>query len=319
MQAVTTDTLSKIIYCLPEQIKNALLKIDYETRAKIYEIRMRVNRVTCITLSGKNVFLSQDGLTEYSYRALKTSFDDIEKFLYCLCKGSVYSYENSLKHGFVSVSGARIGISGQVILSGSGSIDGFSVIEGVNIRLQHHISGCSRPILEYISASGFPARKGILVASAPSNGKTTLLRDLAINLSQNCTVNNEKTVLRVCVIDERNEIKMENIFDRCNIDFISDCSKAKGIEIATRVLSPQVIICDEIGTKQEADEILHAVLSGIYFIASVHASSLEEITAKPHIKTLIDYGVFGMICILIREGEKIFPNLNMLNGKEKPL
>ena len=48
---------------------------------------------------------------------------------------------------------------------------------------------------------------------------------------------------------------MNKLFDRCCVDFLKGIDKIKGMEIAGRVLSPEIIICDEIATPEEAEKI----------------------------------------------------------------
>ncbi len=296
MAVIQNNSLSKIISFLPSNIKNALNRLDTDTLSKINEIRLRADRACTITLNGENCVLSQSGICRDIKSALGVTGDDIDGFIYKLCRGSIYSYEPTLKEAFITRFGIRIGLSG---VFGVGANSGsFSKIKGINIRLPRHIDGCSKGICDYLSQNGFPQGKGILIASPPGVGKTTLLRDLSLKLSSSVNIKGENTFLRVCVIDERNEIFMDNIFKSSACDFLSSVPKPFGIETASRVLNPQVIICDEIGTEAESTKILSAHSGGIILIASVHADSLEAINARAHIKALIDGGVFGAAYIL---------------------
>ena len=105
---------------------------------------------------------------------------------------------------------------------------------------------------------------------------------------------------------------METVFSGCACDFITGMPKQKGMETATRVLSAEVMICDEIGSADESREILHARSGGVMLIASVHANSLESALERPHIKMLLDEKVFGAVYTLERRGEKVTGTLNVL-------
>ena len=91
---------------------------------------------------------------------------------------------------------------------------------------------------------------------------------------------------RSCVIDERNEISaMCKSLPGKNIgtltDVLSEYSKSDGLMTALRCLSPQVMICDEIGGSDDVTAILEAVNAGV-----------------PSIEKLIDHNAIDKIIIL---------------------
>ena len=98
---------------------------------------------------------------------------------------------------------------------------------------------------------------------------------------------------RVAVIDTRFEIETKPLQECCHVDFLSGYPRGKGIEIATRTLSPQYIICDEIGGYEEAEAILSAQNTGVPIIATAHASSVEELLLRPNIRTLHEHHLFS--------------------------
>ena len=313
MSDLKIQAIDKIKPLLPTNVINALNRLDSATLYSITELRLRADGICTITINAQNCVLSSSGVIKELDKAIRVTKEELDAFIFKLCKGSVYSHETTLKDGYITRFGIRIGICGTY--SYSGNSQGFSKILGVNIRLPHHVAGCSRQIMKYISENGFPDGKGILIASAPGVGKTTLLRDLAANLSGGFMQGTEQSFLRVCVIDERYEIFMEEVFCNCAADFLSGMPKAKGIETATRVMSAQVIICDEIGTQTEAEEMLHASSGGVVLIASVHANSEQSAYAKPHIKALVDAGVFGAIYCLERKGNTVSGKLYTIKGQ----
>lgn len=68
---------------------------------------------------------------------------------------------------------------------------------------------------------------------------------------------------KVAIIDERSEIAAcYNGVPQMNVgirsDVLDNCLKTNGIIMAIRSLSPEVIICDEIGTMHEI-EALHGI------------------------------------------------------------
>lgn len=299
---ITADTSSlyKIKPYLPQKISSCFARLDKNTIDKICEIRMRRDGITTVTVDGKNLILSLSGITSNIASAIKTTKEEIDDFVYRFCKGSVYSHENTLSEFYIVSDGIRVGISGQAsYMNDMGMTVG--EIHSLNIRLPRHVSGCSKVLVEHINQFGFSDGSGILIASSPGVGKTTVLRDLAVNLSDGTV----SPMRRVCIIDERNEIYMNRVFENCCTDFLSGVNKIKGLEIAARVLSPQIIICDEISGPDEAEKILRQKNGGIIFIASVHSDSYHDAMNKDYIKELFDKGVFSHICILSRTGTKI--------------
>ena len=110
---------------------------------------------------------------------------------------------------------------------------------------------------------------------------------------------------RVCVLDEREEIYMPAVFEKSLCDFLSGCSKAQGIELATRTLSPEFIVCDEIGNEGEADAILRGATGGVTFIAACHGSAPEELFRKKETARLLSAGIFRTLCTLsMKNGER---------------
>lgn len=294
---ITGDTsqLYKIRAFLPQRISGALSRLDKSTLDKISEIRLRRDAITTVTIEGKNLLLTLSGISGKKGEAIKPTKEEIEDFIYRFCKGSVYSHEATLSEYFLVNDSVRVGIAGNAFIK-DGSIISVESISSICIRLPRHISGCSKKIADHIKENGFPEGKGILIASKPGVGKTTFLRDLAKALS----CDTETGLRRVCVIDERHEIFMEKIFSDCCIDFISGVGKIKGMEIAARVLSPEIIICDEISGPDEAEKIIRRKNGGIVFIASVHSDSYEDVFSKDYLKRMFEEGVFSHLCVLIR-------------------
>lgn len=71
-------------------------------------------------------------------------------------------------------------------------------------------------------------------------------------------------------------------------DVVENISKAKGMKMLVRSMAPEVIACDEIGSKEDVEAIKEAILSGVKGIFTMHGKELEDIKANPEIKSLID-------------------------------
>lgn len=200
---------------------------------------------------------------------------------------SGFSHEKELKEGFVTYGGAcRMGIC----TSDNDKSLGHGRITSLAIRIPFDgLPNYPREADEAVRRM----KKGILVAGAPSSGKTTLLRYFAKRLSSGITGD----IRKVTVIDERYELS-----GGCSLGATTDvlCGKDKRTAIihAVRALSPHYIICDEIGSSEEAAALLDGLNSGIRFIASVHAEDMDSLKRKQQFRILFNENVFDYIIFL---------------------
>ena len=76
-------------------------------------------------------------------------------------------------------------------------------------------------------------------------------------------------------------------------DILLGYPKGAGISIAVRTLSAELIVCDEIGGFEEAEEIVRAHICGVPLLASAHAATAAELLARPGMRLLHDARCFG--------------------------
>ena len=104
------------------------------------------------------------------------------------------------------------------------------------------------------------------------------------------------------VIDERGEIFPEQ--NRLTaqgiepVDVISGIAKDRAVQMALRTLSPQVILLDELGGMQEVEALEQGLFSGVDFVATLHASSLEEAFRRPQVQALKARGALRVMVLL---------------------
>jgi stage III sporulation protein AA len=132
----------------------------------------------------------------------------------------------------------------------------------------------------------------MIIYSPPSEGKTTLLRFLTNSLSKGLY---GLPKYRTALVDERREVYIQEKMSGGLLDVLYGYKKADGIECATRTLNPEVIICDEIGGLEDTESILNAQNSGVPFIATTHAGSVNQLMNKPNIKTLVEGNIFSYL------------------------
>ena len=84
-------------------------------------------------------------------------------------------------------------------------------------------------------------------------------------------------------------------------DVLSGYPKGEGIIIAERTLSPEIIICDEIGNRGDAEAVCDVINAGIVIIATAHACNVNELYRREPVRKLLKSGAFETI-VLLRGG-----------------
>ena len=119
-----------------------------------------------------------------------------------------------------------------------------------------------------------------------------MLRDLIKNISNGVTSLNF-TGKTVGLVDERGEIAaMYKGVPQNDVgirtDVIENIPKSIGMKMLIRSMAPEVIACDEIGSKEDIKAINEAILSGVKGIFTMHGKDMEDIKLNTNIKELID-------------------------------
>lgn len=278
------DEVLKILpFKFVEEIKGYLM-IE-----KIQEIRVK---------AGKPIILhSMKG--EIVLKEIPTA-EDIKQILVKISNYSLYAYEEEIKQGYITIKGGhRIGIAGECVFIG-GSIRTIKNITSLNIRISREVLGCSNKLMDYVVNNN--RIMNTLMVSPPKCGKTTILRDMARNVSMGYS-KARLTGKKVTIIDERSEIgACYNGVPQMDLgirtDILDNCLKRDGMLMAIRSLSPEVLICDEIGTQGDIEALHQAFNSGVNIIVTVHGNSLEDILRRKVLKELLDLGILERVVIL---------------------
>lgn len=280
-----------ILNYFPYSLRRHLHLLD---TTSLEEVRLRLKQPVTLQFGRKMFFLTSKGeLTQNDCQAIRTSRHDIEEALELITDSSVYAAENEIRRGYVTIPGGnRVGICGTAVLN-NGGISFIKDITGLNYRFAREIKGVSDDIMKYIYKEG-NARSTIII-SPPQCGKTTLLRDIARNLSS--------MGIKTGIIDERSEIAgITHGIPSYDLGFFTDvldnCPKAEGMIIMLRSMSPQVIITDEIGTQDDIAALLHLINSGVKIITSIHAAGRGELMRRDDMSKLL--GLFDCFITLSR-------------------
>ncbi|PJI09928.1 MULTISPECIES: stage III sporulation protein AA [Clostridium] len=279
--------LKDIFSILPENIENQIKGIS--DCNKLQEIRIKVNKPLMLQVGGREITGSSI-----------TTKEELKKIFNIMSGYSIYSVEDELKQGYITIKGGhRVGICGDCVVEGD-KVKTIKNISSLNIRICNEIIGCSNKIMKKI-IHGNRVFNTIII-SPPNCGKTTLLRDIARNLSYGIRSIDFKGK-RVCIIDERSEIGacLEGIAQMdigIRTDIMDNCPKSVGIMMAIRSMAPEVIICDEIGTYDDIKSILTAVNCGVNLVTTIHGFGIEDLNKRDVFKDAVNNRVFERAIVL---------------------
>ncbi len=242
------------------------------------EIRLRRGRATSVTKDGKNLLFSSI-----------LSENEMDRVLLSLCQNSLYAHEETIKKGYIAFpGGVRIGVCGRAALGRGGEIDGVSSVSSLIIRLPAPVPDTGDEIVSLFERGC----AGVLLYAPPGVGKTTLLRAVAHKAAR---------TRRVALIDTREELFAGLSSPDLLLDILSGYPRARGIEIAARTLSAELIVCDEIGDGEDARALLEAGDAGVPILATAHAAKLSSLLARPSFRRLHEARLFDVYVGLARK------------------
>ena len=254
--------------------KNILDSIKNLNLSNVYEIRLRVGFPIKVNVKGEYKYLFENN------KKIICEKTDLIEIINNVTENSIYAFNEQIKQGFLTTkNGVRLGLAGNCVVENDKIIT-IKDFSSINVRVPHSIFGCSDEIYNRIFLKNV---FNTLIISSPGMGKTTILKDLVRRID--C----EKK-LNVLLVDERGEF-CDVAYE--NVDKISYGDKQNAFIFGLRALSPNVVVMDELSTKNDWISSSVAVNNGVKLIATTHAQTLDELLGKNYfIKNIFNRYVF---------------------------
>lgn len=291
------------------------------TITSIIEKAKKIDSLQELRIKTEKPLLIYSGNSEIETDYIVTK-EDIKTILQRISNYSIYAFEEEIKQGYITIKGGhRVGICGSCVIDDR-KVRTIKNIASFNIRICREVLECSNNIMKFIVND-----KEILntiIISPPKCGKTTLIRDISRNISNGLKADGTNlNGIKVCIVDERSEIgACYNGIPQMDVglrtDILDNCPKSEGIMMAIRSMSPDVIVCDEIGTYKDVESILMAMNSGVKLITTIHGYDIEDLHKRPVFKEILENHVFERAIVLSgSQGVGTVEYIYDFNKKEK--
>lgn len=280
------DEYYRAVRALPTWLAAPLAQLPAQTAARVQELRLRTGCAVTFTVQGRQCSASALLGCPPALSAMRLDTLQIEEIFHTLCNGSVHTHERELSEGYLTTAaGNRVGVAGQFVQREGHGIT-LQKVTSLNLRIARSCTIRLLPALDKLLEQHFT---GLLVVGEPGSGKTTLLRTIARTLAERQRL--------VAVIDERGELfPPEGPLPP--LERIGGVDKARAVQMALRTLAPQVILLDELGSLEETMALEQGFFSGVEFVASVHAATLEDALQRPQVRVLQQQGALRFLVLL---------------------
>ncbi len=266
----------EFINLLPVWLKEP---VDRLGKDSLQELRLIVGQAPQLILNA--------GVQELNRNVLD---EDLRHVINSASQYSPWSSE-TVKCGYITAKGGhRVGICGNTVHH-NGSLTGIKAPTSLCLRVARDFPG--------IGAAARALNGSTLIIGPPGCGKTTLLRDVIRQKSDNYSD-------RISVVDEKGELfpfinGFSGFATGRHTDVLSGCRKREGIEIVLRNMGPSWIAVDEITAREDCDALLHAGWCGVHILATAHAASREDLVRRPIYQPIVECGLFDNLITLQRD------------------
>lgn len=276
------DGFETALAFLPERVRAAAQQLDKADRSRASEFRLRCGRPATVLVSNSERVLCRG----------EVSSSELGRVLELCSRASPYAVEESLRCGYITAGyGVRVGFCGEAV----SSAEGVRTVKGISsaaVRIPREIRGCADGLchLPFLSA---------LIISPPGGGKTTLLRDMIRQYSEQG--------VRVALADERGEVSAL-AHGRCGFDLgrctdvLSGGRKCETAMMLLRSMSPEMLAMDEITAQADIEACETVCHCGVGLLATAHAGSVEELRDRPLYRTLLERRIFRKAIVISRRG-----------------
>lgn len=282
MYIATNENISPrygIVNVLPQEVRRCMYGVNLD---EAEEIRLILGKPLYFRYPDGDYYITKKGiLSRDSDKGIAITKKHIAEVLERITSSSLYSVGDEIRNGYITISGGhRVGIVGTGVTS-KGNVEFIKNVSAMNIRIANEVKGCADPVMDEISCE---VLRSTLIISPPGCGKTTMLRDIVRQLSHKGYC--------VAVADERREIcamhEGESFFDLGNhTTVLENCPKPYAMATLLRAMSPDVIVCDELGEDADVTAVSRAINSGVSVIATAHGKDVAGLMRKKTFRKLL--------------------------------